>query len=81
MDAALLIGTGRENMALPAFHQGAHTMAGTQGEKLLLQQVIVLEAVIPPGGIQNPVANIDHVKHTPELFFAELNLHSVASFR
>ena len=31
---------------------------------------VILKPVIPPGGGENPVADIHHVKQTPEFLFA-----------
>ena len=48
-----------------------------QGENLAFQVVVVLEAVIAPGGIEHPVSDVDQIQQTAELFRSQFDVHGV----
>ena len=62
VNAALLVSWGRNHRAVPDFGQG-----GGQGEELAFQIVLVLKAILPAGGIEYPVSDVDQVQQPPEL--------------
>lgn len=53
VDSTLGVGLRRNHCPFPDFTQGRG-----QGKELALQSVIVLEAVVSPGGIEHPVSDI-----------------------
>ena len=62
-------------MAVPALHQRLHPVLRGQGEHLLLQKVIVLKAVVPPGGVEDPVAHIDQIQQPTKFLFTQFDVH------
>ena len=82
VDAAVGKRLGRDVLPVPALDQRVHPVLAAKGEELGFQIVIIGEAVVPARGIQDPVADIDHVQQTPELLLCEFDLHhaSLPSF-
>ena len=64
-------------MAHVKFRKRLHPAFRGQLEELLLQQVVVLEAILPAGGVQDPVADIDEVQQPPEFLVAQFDVHRV----
>ena len=75
MDAALGVGPGGDDGSVPGLGQG-----GGQGENLAFQVIVVLETVIAPGGIEHPVADVDQIQQTAELFWSQFDVHGRPSF-
>ena len=61
---------GGNDGPIPDFGQG-----GTEGEKLAFQVIIVLKAVISPGGVQHPVSDIYQVQQSSEFLGCQIDLH------
>ena len=55
-------------------------MVFAQAEKFAFHIVIVGKAVITPGGVEHPVADVYQIQKPSEFFFCQFDLHSNASF-
>ena len=51
------------------------------GEDQALHLVIVTDAVVPAGGVEDPVADIHHVEKTAELLFRQFDIHNARLLR
>ena len=79
MDAALGKGPGGDQLPLIQLRQPRHAVAQAIGKDQALHLVILPDAVIAPGGVKHPVADIHQVQQPPELFLCQLDLHKNTS--
>ena len=56
-------------------HQLAHLMMQAVGEDQALHLVVFLDAVVFPGGVDDPVSYVHQVQQIPELLFRQFDLH------
>ena len=70
VDAALGVGTGGDDGSVPDLAQGRG-----QGEDLAFQIIVILEAILASGGIENPVADIYKIQQASEFLLAQVDLH------
>ena len=75
MDAALGKGPGGDQLPLIQLRQPCHAVAQAIGKDQALHLVILPDAVVAPGGVKHPVADIHQVQQPPELFLCQLDLH------
>ena len=81
VDAALGKGPGGDDLPMVQLRQPRHAMAQAVGEDQALHLVILADAVVAPGGVEHPVADVYQVQQAPELFFCQLDLHENTSIR
>ena len=72
-------GAGGDQLALIQLCQRRHAVVQTVGEDQTLHLVILLDAVVAPGGVQHPVADVHQIQQTPELLLRHFQLHHTTS--
>ena len=76
VDAALDEGAGGDGLAPIGLGQDGHALLPGLFKQQALYLVIVPEAVLSSGGVEDPVADVDHVQQTPKFLFAQFQLHT-----
>ena len=79
MDAAVGERARGDQFPLGQLRQRGHPVAETIGEDQALHLVIVPDAIVTPGGIEHPVADVHQIQQTPELLFREFDFHTRTS--
>ena len=72
--------TGKEPFAVVQLRQRGHPLQSGPAEQKALHLIVISEALVAPGGIQDPVPDVDQIQQTAELLLAQFQVHSVASF-
>ena len=80
MDAAVLKGPRRERDAEPLFHERGQRRTAAQAENFAFDPVVLRDAVVSAGGVQHPVADIDHVQKLAELCRGQIYGHRSLTF-
>ena len=75
MDAAGDKGAAGYGFPVPQLSQILHTGGEGLGKQEGFHLVIVGEPVLAPGGVEDPVSDIDHVQQTAILFLRQFKLH------
>ncbi len=75
MDAAFGKGAGRNNLPLIQLGQRGHPFLGGAAKEQALHLVVILEAVLAPCGVQDPVSNVRHIQQAAELLSGKLQFH------
>ena len=79
MDAAVGKGAGGDQLPLIQLGQRRHAVVETVGEHKALHLIVLLDAVVAPGGVQHPVADVHQIQQTPELLLRHFQLHHTTS--
>ena len=79
VDAPLGKGTGGDQLSLIQLRQLGHAIFQAMGEYQALHMVIVPDAIVSPGGIEHPVADIYQIQQPPELLLRQFKLHTGTS--
>ena len=69
VDAPVGEGARRNVRALIPLDERVHAVAAAKGEELRFQIIIICEAVVAAGRVEDPVADVNHIQKTAELFF------------
>ena len=79
MDAPLHEGAGGDGLTLVGLRQDPHAFLPGLFKQQAFHFVVVLKTILSPGGVENPVADIDHIQQTSEFLFAQFQLHTMTS--
>jgi len=69
VDAPVGEGARRYVRTLIPLDERVHAVAAAKGEELRFQIIIICEAVVAAGRVEDPVTDIDHIQKPAELFF------------
>ena len=80
LNPALMKRTRRQRHAETVFHQRGQRSPPAQAEELALNPVIFQNAVVPAGGVQNPVSDVHKVQKLAEFSGTHFNRHPHFTF-
>ena len=75
MDPPLGKGAAGDQLALIQLCQRSHPLSQTVGEHKAFHLIVFPDAVVAPGGIQHPVADVYQIQQAPELLLCHFQLH------
>ena len=78
VDATLHKGPGGDDLSLVQLRQLGHPLQGRPAEEQALHLVVVGEALVPPGGVKNPIPDVHQVQQTAKLLLVQLQIHGGA---
>ena len=75
MNPAVGKGPGWNQLPPVQLHQLTHFVLETVGKYQAFHLIVLLDAVIFPGGVDHPVPDVHQVQQIPELLLRQFNVH------